>query len=144
MSSVCSPTAATTAAAGDSIGGRAQRKLGCGPGISPKWNPRAGWVDLLSLSTVGPVKKIRNDTSQSTLNFYNSSSKGEKTYSKQKLETCMGMPLHRWKNTLGDLAAFCLGSKQRDCLRVRYVRAAVECSLLQTDWSVHDKQAACM
>lgn len=78
MSSVCSPTAAATAAAGASIGGRAQRKLGCGPGISPKWNPRAGWVDLLSLSTVDPVKKIRNDTSQSTLNFYNSSSTGEK------------------------------------------------------------------
>lgn len=56
----------------------------------------------------------------------------------------MGMPLQRWKNTLGDLAAFCLGSKQRDHLRVSYARAAVECSLLQTDSSVHDKQAACM
>lgn len=39
------------------------------------------------------------------------------------------MPLQCWKNTLVDLAAFCLGSKQRDCLRVRYARAAVECTV---------------
>lgn len=41
----------------------------------------------------------------------------------------MGVLLQSWQNQLVDLTAFCLGSKQRDYLRILYAGAAVECTV---------------